>query len=466
MGAAAALLEEFVDKAADLGFNGVMLGAKRPHLSVLDWNACRRRELRARIEARGLTSVCVAGYTNFTADLEHGDIPHREIQIRHVLDLAEMAHDLGGSLVRVFTGYENAAATPHAQWKILVEALRECARRSADLGVTIGVQNHHDVACGFESLDDLIREVNEPNCQAMFDAWAPALHGVDIVEAARRLAPRTVHTTIANYQLRPRYRYAPALVNYEKLTPSVQAVPMDEGFIDYRAFLAALKRAGLPGRSHTKCARRCSAEALREPRLLRAQVPGVHGRLQPVVSIVNARVAIFQPSAVLNSVTVSTPQWLNLPSRRNSYSPQSCAIRPRIDTLGLPRKRSSNRRLRGRNALHPTIEFNGARRRVPPDRIEPGVWQHRGPDHGLVVRGHPVEGLLHDGNDVALIGGLGEQRRNGEKESDRSHRSIMHGYLRGAHGATLTQSSGFTGRPLAYNAQCRCGALDRPVDPT
>ena len=42
--------------------------------------------------------------------------------------------------------------------------------------------------------------------------------------------PRTVHTTIANYQLRPRYRYAPALVNYDKLTPSVQAVPMDEGF--------------------------------------------------------------------------------------------------------------------------------------------------------------------------------------------------------------------------------------------
>ena len=191
--------------------------------------------------------MCIAGYTNFTADLEHGDIPHREIQIRHVLDLAEMAHDLGGSLVRVFTGYENAAATPHAQWKIVVEALRECARRTADLGVTIGVQNHHDLACGFESLDDLIREVNEPNCRAMFDAWAPALHGVDIVEAARRLAPRTVHTTIANYQLRPRYRYAPALVNYEKLTPSVQAVPMDEGFIDYRAFLAALEAGGFTG---------------------------------------------------------------------------------------------------------------------------------------------------------------------------------------------------------------------------
>jgi sugar phosphate isomerase/epimerase len=240
-------VEEFVDKAADLGFDGVMLAAKRPHLSVLDWNADRRKRLRERIDARGIKHVCIAGYTNFTADLEHGDIPHREIQTRHVLDLAEMARDLGGSLVRVFTGYENPAATPHAQWRIVVETLRECARRAADYGVTVGVQNHHDIAVGYESLDDLLAEVNEPNCRAMFDAWAPALHGAPIVDAARRLAPRTVHTTIANYQLRPRYRYAPALVNYEKLTPSVQAVPMDEGFIDYAAFLAGLEECGFRG---------------------------------------------------------------------------------------------------------------------------------------------------------------------------------------------------------------------------
>ena len=56
--------------------------------------------------------ACIAGYTNFTADLEHGDIPHREMQIRHVQELAEIGADLGGSLVRVFTGYESPHATP------------------------------------------------------------------------------------------------------------------------------------------------------------------------------------------------------------------------------------------------------------------------------------------------------------------------------------------------------------------
>jgi len=240
-------VEDFVDKAAELGYDGVMLMAKRPHLSVLDWRHERLARLRARLESRGLRMHCVAGYTNFTADLEHGDIPHREMQIRHVVELAEMARALGGALVRVFTGYENGAAPFQSQWKAVVDALRECAQRAAEFGVTIGVQNHHDIACGFESLEDLIREVGEPNCRAMFDAWAPALQGADLAEAARRMAPITVHTTVANYEVRPRYRYVPALVNYEKLTPAVQAVPIDEGFIDYAAFLRALEAGGYSG---------------------------------------------------------------------------------------------------------------------------------------------------------------------------------------------------------------------------
>lgn len=240
-------VEQFAEKAAELGFDGVMLMAKRPHLSVLDWPQPERMRLRSRLEKLGLRATCIAGYTNFTADLEHGDIPNREFQIRHVVELAEMARDLGSGLIRVFTGYEQPSPPPAAQLKIVVEALRECAQRSAELGVTIGVQNHHDLACGYESQLDLIQEINDPNCKAMFDAWAPALHGADIVAAAAVMAKTTVYTTTANYNLRPRYRYHPAQVNYEKLLPALQAVPIDEGFIDYRAFLTALVEGGYRG---------------------------------------------------------------------------------------------------------------------------------------------------------------------------------------------------------------------------
>lgn len=240
-------LEQFVDKAAELGFAGVMLMAKRPHLSVLDYGPAACARLRERIEKAGLRCHVVAGYNNFSADLEHGDIPQREIQIHYVAELARMARDLGAGVVRIFTAYEHPGANYSALWQTTVETLRECARRAAEHGVTLGVQNHHDLAAHYESQFDLVQAVCESNCKAVFDAWAPALHGTDIVSAARKMAPITCHTTAADYQLRPRFRYQPQVINYEAQTPWVQAVPMGEGFIDYAGFLRAMKDGGYRG---------------------------------------------------------------------------------------------------------------------------------------------------------------------------------------------------------------------------
>ncbi len=240
-------LEEFLDKAVELGFPGVMLMAKRPHLSVLDYSpeACRR--LRDRLESKGLRCHVIAGYNNFSADLEHPDVPQREIQIRHVTDLALRAAALGAGVVRIFTAYEHPAINYAALWQATVDAIRECARRAAELGVTIGVQNHHDLGSHYESLYDLVQAVDEPNCRAIFDAWAPALHGTDIVAAAAKMAPITCHTTVADYQLRPRFQYHPSVINYSSQPAWVQAVPLGEGFIDYRGFLAALGKGGYRG---------------------------------------------------------------------------------------------------------------------------------------------------------------------------------------------------------------------------
>src|SRR5579862_1818128 len=225
-GQARLTLEEFIDHAAGLGFQGVMLAAKRPHLSILDYGTADRERLRARIERAKLTHVCVAAYNNFTADWEHGDVPHREIQVHYLADLARLTREIGGNLLRVFTGYEHPAAGYIPQWNAVVAALKEVAQRAAEFGVTIGVQNHHDLGAGFESQYDLVQAVAEPNCKALFDAWAPALHGSDLIAAARKMAPLTAHTTIADYQKRPRYQYEPAIVNYRPLDPYVQAVPM------------------------------------------------------------------------------------------------------------------------------------------------------------------------------------------------------------------------------------------------
>jgi len=246
-GQARLTLSEIILRAKDLGFDGLMIAAKRPHLSPLDYDDDAVKRVREELDSAGIRCLCLAGYTNFSADAAHGDIPINEMQIAYVARMAHMTQMLGGSVVRVFTAYEHPALSLAELRARVVSALKECARRCADFGCTLAVQHHHDFASHWEALRDLLADIDEPNCRAGFDAWALTLQGVDLRQAAREMAPLTAQTIVADYVYRPRFRYVPALVNYEPQTPAVQAVPMGEGMVDYEAFLGGLVEGGYEG---------------------------------------------------------------------------------------------------------------------------------------------------------------------------------------------------------------------------
>ena len=105
-GQAVLSVDEFLLKAKELGFDGVMLGAKRPHVSLIDYDDDARQKLRARIKELGLELVCIAGYNDFTAGVDKSGVPNVEIQAIYIGELARLARDLGTNMVRVFTGYE------------------------------------------------------------------------------------------------------------------------------------------------------------------------------------------------------------------------------------------------------------------------------------------------------------------------------------------------------------------------
>ena len=240
-------VESFLQRAAALGFDSVMLMAKRPHLSPLDLDESARRGLRDRLEGAGLHLSCLAAYNDWTLGMERPDIPMGEMQVGYLGDLCRLTRDLGGTLVRVFTGYERSDTTYDRLWRTVVSGLKESARRASDLGVTLAVQNHHDLAAHHLSLLDLLAEVDEPNCRAAFDAWTPALQGEDLAQAARLMAPWMVHTTVADYAARPRYRYQPQWVQFTREPDVMRMAPVGEGLIDYPGFFHALDQGGYRG---------------------------------------------------------------------------------------------------------------------------------------------------------------------------------------------------------------------------
>jgi len=242
--------DEFLLKAKELGFTHIELMAKRPHVSPLDYDGEARKKLKARIQELGLKLVCLAGYTDFTTSADKPGIPSAEMNAVYVGELARLARDLEVPIIRVFTGYERPGVPFDTQWGIVVQGLKMAARKAAEYGVTLAVQNHHDIAIHPDATYWLIREVNEPNCKAAFDAWSPALQGIngkELADAACKMAPYMVYTTVADYVKHPRYKYDATLTNYVKESDVIRAVPFGTGFIDYKSFFQALKDSGYRG---------------------------------------------------------------------------------------------------------------------------------------------------------------------------------------------------------------------------
>ena len=129
-----------------------------------------------------------------------------------------------------------------------VTALRECAAVCSHYGLTLGLQNHHDVGVDVATFSELLDDIQHPNVKAMFDPWSIGLHGADLYLAAKEMAPRMVQTTLADYIRLPRWQYRPALINYQPVEPdAVRAVPLGDGFLDLDSFFQGLKEGGFQG---------------------------------------------------------------------------------------------------------------------------------------------------------------------------------------------------------------------------
>lgn len=241
----------FLDKAVELGYSSVALVAKRPHVSPLEYDETARQKLRKRLDELGLDLAALMGYTDFTAGIDHPGIPSAEMNAAYVGVLAKLAADLGAPRLRIFTGYRRSGISEDAQYGELVGGLRLAARAAGRYGIRLVLQNHHDLACHHAQLVWLLKEVNEPNLKAAFDAWAPFLQGVagaELVRAVEAVGPWLDFTTVADYVVQPRFRYDAERVTYiSEEPPLIRAVAPGKGQVDYQSFFEGLAAVGYRG---------------------------------------------------------------------------------------------------------------------------------------------------------------------------------------------------------------------------
>lgn len=245
-------LDEAIEYAAEIGYDGVEPMGREPHLST-DTSIERVEELAEQIEDLGLAVPCLGSYTGHYVEKDENEC-ERELEklqtflkFADVLDCDLVRHGPGGPPVRDASEEDFAKA---ATW------LRRAADLAAEYDVDLGVEIHtNTIAETTDSTLELLDMVDRSNVGAIHDAanmWISQTEHSD--ESVERLGDQLVHVHVKD-EMRVDDTSLPG--SFEMETPSgmetFQPRLLGEGSVDHGPLFGALHESGYDGFVTDEC---------------------------------------------------------------------------------------------------------------------------------------------------------------------------------------------------------------------
>ena len=251
-------LEEQIDKAAQLGFDGLAIETKRPVACPLDLSRSDRARARSLAADRGIELCALESMSDFTSRA----MEQRENNLAMMRAVLELARDLGIGLVKVFAAWpgvvndedSTAMYLPFERghhyrslyppdlrlWHRAVNGIREVAAWADDMGITLALQNHPPViAPGYEDALAMVQEIDRPNVRLCLDVNLFEERQSDdyVREAVERCG---AHVALSHYGA---WNFRETSDGEVLQEPS----PSFGGRINYEAFVDALAQIGYGG---------------------------------------------------------------------------------------------------------------------------------------------------------------------------------------------------------------------------
>jgi len=178
--------QEVLQRAKDLGFDGVEFDAKRPHANPMDWSQDIRKAVVDRAGELGLELPALSANNNFASPLPE----EREAQLLMVREQIKLAADLGCKVLRVFAAWpgitfrDGWASYDEARkewdndwpgipklirWNYMRDCMAEAAKMAEDHGVVLALQNHAPLIQNWRDAYKVIKSVDSPNLKMCFD---------------------------------------------------------------------------------------------------------------------------------------------------------------------------------------------------------------------------------------------------------------------------------------------------------
>lgn len=241
-------LEEVVPAVARIGYEGIELMGRPPHLPP-DTSPDRVREIRRMCDDHGLVVSNIAGYAGRYSQLEEANARKQLADLARQL---EMADGLGCRLVRHHPGGPSYDQATEEQWARSAAWMAKAADLAAGAGVRLIVELHpNGLVETAESAVDYLGRVGRENVGAIFDPGNMHLAGTPFGAAeVYKLWGRIFHVHVKDCRrvADPTYpssrEWRGGLIAFKLL---------GEGEADHLPALAALHRLGYDGYLSCEC---------------------------------------------------------------------------------------------------------------------------------------------------------------------------------------------------------------------
>jgi sugar phosphate isomerase/epimerase len=193
-----------------------------------DLGATQRREVRARLEAKGLAVSCIATGARLAAPDPQERAKHQEALRRYI----DLARDLGCPWVRTFGGPRNRDQELARVVEYMAEGYRPLLEQAEARGVTLLLETHDDWSCA-APVRAVVEQVGHPRLRVLWDFMHPQRMMEKPAETFQAIGPFTeyLHGHDGVYDAGGR----------------MQIVGLGEGVIDHAGPMQLLAGAGFAG---------------------------------------------------------------------------------------------------------------------------------------------------------------------------------------------------------------------------
>ncbi len=246
-------LKEAMAVSASLGFDGIEIACREPHLHP-DMPLMQVREIKSAAEDHGLAIPALAGYMGHfsTAQAEACAAEYDRF-----MELLERSVLLESDMIRVFPGGPNAFLAEPEHYEKAAYWIRRCADEARKAGKRIALEIHNlslvETVDGALHLSDL---VGRDNVGFIHDAGNMYITDTGYgEESVRQLGSRLFHVHIKDEK---RIASAGAPGTFKNLTrhgeESFLQCRLGEGEVDHGGLLRGLKESGYDGWLTLECA--------------------------------------------------------------------------------------------------------------------------------------------------------------------------------------------------------------------